>query len=86
MARIAMPTVTRAPAYRAIRTSRYLFVHYAGGDTELYDMRRDPQQLRSRDHSRRYRHVRRRLARLLAKLKRCDGAVCARPVRRIGAP
>ncbi len=36
-----------APAYRAIRTDRYLYVLYANGQSELYDMRRDPGQLRN---------------------------------------
>jgi arylsulfatase A-like enzyme len=75
-ARMATPTVTKAPAYRAVRTSRYLFVRYASGDVELYDMKRDPQQLRSRHRSRRYRKVRRRLGRLLARLTSCRGATC----------
>jgi len=85
-ARMATATVTRAPAYRAIRTSRYLFVRYASGDTELYDMKRDPQQLRSRHRSRRYRGVRRRLSRLLTRLAACGGAGCARGIGRLGRP
>jgi arylsulfatase A-like enzyme len=77
-ARMATPTLTKAPAYRAVRTSRYLFVRYSSGDVELYDMKRDPQQLRSRHGSRRYRQVRRRLARLLRRLQRCEGSTCRR--------
>jgi len=75
-ARIATPTVTKAPPYRAVRTSRYLYVRYATGDIELYDMKRDPQQLRSRHASKRYRQVRRRLGRLLKRLRRCEGSTC----------
>ena len=85
-AQTATATVTKAPAYRAIRTSRYLFVRYSTGDTELYDMKLDPQQLRSRHRSPRYRRVRRRLSRLLGKLASCRGAACARSVGRIGGP
>ena len=36
-----------APAYRAIRTDRYLYVLYANGQSELYDMKRDPAQQNS---------------------------------------
>ena len=36
-----------APAYRAIRTNRYLFVIYSTGASELYDMAKDPGQLTS---------------------------------------
>jgi N-acetylglucosamine-6-sulfatase len=47
-----------APAYRAIRTTRYLYVIYANGQTELYDMVRDPAQLNSLARDRRYVFVR----------------------------
>jgi arylsulfatase A-like enzyme len=33
------------PAYCAVRTERYLFVIYATGERELYDLRRDPFEL-----------------------------------------
>ena len=36
-----------APAYRSIRTDRYEYTIYANGQTELYDMKRDPAQLHS---------------------------------------
>ncbi len=32
--------------YRAVRTSRYLWVEYSDGSRELYDLARDPYQLR----------------------------------------
>jgi arylsulfatase A-like enzyme len=35
------------PAYRAVRTENYLYVSYANGEKELYDLQRDPYQLRS---------------------------------------
>ena len=85
-ARMATPTLTKAPAYRAVRSARYLYVRYETGDVELYDMKRDPQQLRSRHRSHRYRQVRRRLARLLRRLQSCDGAGCSAPARGLGAP
>jgi len=69
-------TGDRAPAYRALRTDRYLFVIYASGDRELYDMKRDPGQLRSLASDKRYASVRAWLFRRLLKLRDCDGAAC----------
>ena len=37
----------RVPAWRAVRTTRWLYVDYKGGQRELYDLKRDPAQLRS---------------------------------------
>ncbi|MDW5596944.1 sulfatase [Conexibacter stalactiti] len=35
------------PAYRAVRTDRWLYVRYGSGERELYDLHRDPHELRS---------------------------------------
>ena len=35
------------PAYRAVRTDNYLYVRYADGETELYNLDRDPYELES---------------------------------------
>jgi arylsulfatase A-like enzyme len=43
---------------------------------ELYDLRRDPHQLESRDRDPRYSGARAALARLLVRLERCSGARC----------
>jgi arylsulfatase A-like enzyme len=75
IARIAAPV--RAPAYRAIRTDRYLYVAYANGGTELYDMQFDPLQLRSLQHDRRYRFVKQALLARLKALEVCAGSPCA---------
>jgi arylsulfatase A-like enzyme len=45
-------------------------------DRELYDLRRDPYQLRSRDRDRAYRPPRRALAGVLAELRACAGPAC----------
>jgi N-acetylglucosamine-6-sulfatase len=37
--------VTPVPPYRAVRTQRYLYVEYAAGERELYDLRKDPYEL-----------------------------------------
>src|SRR3954454_6860989 len=65
-----------APAYRSIRTDRYEYTVYANGQTELYDMKRDPAQLRSLATDPRYRYVRRWLFDHLAPLSTCAGAAC----------
>ena len=65
-----------APAFRAIRTPRYLYVIYANGQTELYDMVRDPAQLNSLARDPRYKYVRRWLFDNLAPLSTCAGASC----------
>jgi N-acetylglucosamine-6-sulfatase len=65
-----------APAYRAIRTDRYLYVLYANGQTELYDMLADPFQLRSLAASKRYNPIRKYLFNALVPLTTCAGAGC----------
>ncbi len=65
-----------APAYRAIRTSRYLYVLYANGQTELYDMLRDPAQQLSKHDDPRYRFVRKFLFGRLVSLATCSSAIC----------
>jgi N-acetylglucosamine-6-sulfatase len=75
-AKKAAATGNFAPAYRAIRTNRYLLVLYANGQRELYDMALDPAQLRSVAANRRYRPVRRWLFKRLFRLSRCRGATC----------
>jgi hypothetical protein len=65
-----------APAYRSIRTDRYEYTVYANGQTELYDMKRDPAQLRSLATDPRYRYVRQWLFTQLAPLSSCSGPSC----------
>jgi arylsulfatase A-like enzyme len=65
-----------APAYRSIRTDRYEYTVYANGQTELYDMKRDPAQLHSLAADPRYRFVRKRLFDHLAVLSTCAGSAC----------
>jgi arylsulfatase A-like enzyme len=73
---VAAANGSRAPAYRAIRTDRYLYVLYANGQRELYDMRRDPKQMRSAHRDGRYRKVRRFLSKALFSFATCGGASC----------
>ncbi len=39
--------VTPVPPYRAVRTQRYLYVEYEAGARELYDLKKDPYELRN---------------------------------------
>jgi N-acetylglucosamine-6-sulfatase len=58
------------PKFWGLRSLRYKYVEYRTGERELYDLRRDPYELRNRIGSGRYRDVRRRLARQLDRLRR----------------
>jgi N-acetylglucosamine-6-sulfatase len=60
-------------AYEAIRTHRYLYSKLSTGARELYDLGRDPDELRNRAQSSHYAKARRRLAARLRHLERCSG-------------
>jgi N-acetylglucosamine-6-sulfatase len=64
------------PSYAAIRTDRFLYAEHATGELELYDLVRDPWQLRSRHADPALAPVRARLAERLAALRSCAGASC----------
>jgi len=66
----------RAPAYRALRTERYALHLYSNGAIELYDMSRDPAQLRSVHKKRRYKKVRKWMLAKLNSFAGCAGASC----------
>jgi N-acetylglucosamine-6-sulfatase len=72
----AANTTNSAPAFRSIRTDRYEYTVYANGQTELYDMKRDPGQLRSLAKDPRYKLVRKFLFDHLSVLSTCAGAAC----------
>jgi arylsulfatase A-like enzyme len=68
-------TPVDSPPYLALRTERYLYVEYANGERELYDMQADPYQLRNlaatADPA-----LLARLAADLNQLRLCAGADC----------
>jgi arylsulfatase A-like enzyme len=64
------------PSYQAVRDPRWLYVEYATGDRELYDLQKDPFQLTSRHAGAALAPVRTDLARRLARLRSCSGASC----------
>jgi N-acetylglucosamine-6-sulfatase len=71
-----IPVVRDVRSYRAIRTERWLYVEYRGGARELYDLVRDPHQLRSLHRDRALRRQREALSRRLRRLARCAGPGC----------
>jgi N-acetylglucosamine-6-sulfatase len=71
-----------------VRTHDFLYVDYATGERELYDLARDPNQYDNVVDSPRYADVRRQLRAELQRMRACDGAACAEPLpselRRLG--
>jgi N-acetylglucosamine-6-sulfatase len=76
-------SLKRVMTYRAVRTPGWLYVRYHGGDSELYNLKRDPNEMRSLHDDPRYRPVRRALARELRRLAHCQGQACRRSIPRI---
>jgi N-acetylglucosamine-6-sulfatase len=66
----------RVPAWAAVRTTRWLYVEYRGGQRELYDLRRDPWQMTSQIADPRNRTRTRTLRRILGDLRTCRGRRC----------
>ena len=73
-----MPVNAPHLAFRGVRLGPYSYVEYGSGERELYDLSRDPGELRNQAGLPRYAHVEAFLRRLLARLKHCDGAGCKR--------
>ena len=65
------------PEYQALRTGRYLYVEYADGDRQLFDTRRDPNELDDLA-GKAPAAVVRPLATTLHALERCAGSACRR--------
>jgi N-acetylglucosamine-6-sulfatase len=66
----------RVPAWSAVRTTRWLYVEYKGGQRELYDLRRDPWEMNSVVSDPRQRPRTRTLRRILGDLRTCRGRSC----------
>jgi N-acetylglucosamine-6-sulfatase len=64
------------PQYSAIHTPRWVYVEYATGERELYDLQNDPHQLQSRHGDRGFERVLLDLRERLARLRVCAGASC----------
>lgn len=75
-AEIAGKRATGPGVYFAIRTRRYLYVMWKGGDRELYDRRHDPEELRSRHRDPRYWEVRQLLTDAVSHFRSCRAEHC----------
>jgi arylsulfatase A-like enzyme len=76
------------PDFALLRLQRQVYVEYAAGENEFYDLDADPDQLENR-HAQLPAEERRRLSERLALLKNCRGAGCrvlASPVPGGGKP
>jgi N-acetylglucosamine-6-sulfatase len=62
--------------YVGVRTDRYLYAEYGGGEQELYDLRNDPFELQNAAGIPAYSSVKASLQRLLGGLKGCAGRSC----------
>lgn len=66
---------TPVPAYQALRTEQYTYVRYETGETQLYDLAKDPHQLRNLAATADPALLLRLQARLLM-MRTCSGANC----------
>ena len=72
--------------FDGIRTLHYKYAEYANGDRELYDLRKDPNELQSEHANPAYDALKASLAARLHNLVACKGATCrARPAVRYTA-
>ncbi len=62
--------------YTGVRTARWLWIEYDDGSRELYDLERDPLQLRSRHLAKAFARTRADLAAQLDGLRGCAGESC----------
>lgn len=72
--------------YAGIRTQRWKLVRYRTGEIELYDLRRDPQELHSAHRNRRYKRTKRFLLRATNRYADCIGAECRAPLGPVPGP
>jgi N-acetylglucosamine-6-sulfatase len=80
------PAVEPVPDYKAVRTSRWLYIAYDSGERELYDLRADPEQLNSLHDDPRYQDLREALQRVLVRMATCAGADCRAKAPQIPEP
>ena len=74
--RLGRKLLIEEPSFKAIRTKRYVYAEHRTGRSELYDLKKDPLELRSRQRAPDYASVRRLLAAFLHELEDCAGSSC----------
>jgi arylsulfatase A-like enzyme len=72
------------PGYDAIKLGRWKYVEYTSGEKELYDLKKDPWELRSLHASAAHAGVISSLAARLVKFRTCKGTSCV--VKGVKAP
>lgn len=65
-----------------VRTAKWSYLRYGTGEAELYDLSRDPEQLRDLSGRPEVARIERRLDRVLQRLLACRGAACSAPLPR----
>jgi N-acetylglucosamine-6-sulfatase len=71
-----LPRTHSRPQFTGLRTPSHLYVEYGTGEAELYDLRRDPDELRNLAGTPAAAGLQRQLAERLARLRDCAGAAC----------
>ena len=75
------PSTDHGGRYAAVRSGHFLYVEYDTGEKELYNLVRDPDELRSVAGDPRYAAKQRALATALGELRDCRGQSCDVSVR-----
>jgi N-acetylglucosamine-6-sulfatase len=65
---------------KGIRTARYKYVRYSTGEEELYDLKKDPLELESRQDDPAYAGIKRALKALWWEYYDCKEAACDKPL------
>jgi len=73
-------------AYRGFRVGRYKYIRYMAGGQELYDLARDPHELRNRVRRPAYFRVVRWMRKRLNRVTDCDAQECRKDLRRPPRP
>lgn len=77
---------TVGTAYRALVFQRYKLIRYTTGERELYDLKKDPNELKNIAHDSRHRQVVKYLSQQLKQFGRCTGDDCRREIAPVPKP
>jgi N-acetylglucosamine-6-sulfatase len=64
------------PRYRGVRTNRFKYLEYPNGEREMYDLDRDPDEMKSLQDKTKYDAEQAALHGLLTRLQTCAGGAC----------